>query len=184
MLRLFFGVPIPSSARDALDRIAEGVPHARWVPEDNYHVTLSYLGEVPARKLEEVEAAARAVRTQPFTLSLESVGVFPRRPPARVLWAGVRAEPLLLRLQRRIERELAELGFLPEARKFHPHVTLARLAPDASREAVSDWLAHHLSFRVAEFPVTRFHLYASVRTPGGSQYEVCSVYPLRAVGSP
>ena len=179
MARLFFGVSIPARARESLEDLAEGVPEARWVPEDNFHVTLSFLGEVPERQVQEIGDAARAVRSDPFSLQLQSVGIFPRRPPARVLWAGVRHEPRLLLLQKRLEKELFEIGFQPEKRKYHPHVTLARVGKDAPREAVSDWLAQHLGFSEEPFPVARFQLYSSEPSPGGSEYQVLCQYPIR-----
>jgi len=177
--RLFFAIGLPLRVTEQLERMAEGIPSARWVPEDNYHLTLSFLGEVPARQLRDVLDAAKAVRAEPFSLSFEGVGTFPKRPPARVLWAGLRSEPLLGLLQRRLERALKELGFGPDDRKFRAHVTLARLGREAPRGAVHDWLAEHIGFCTEPFPVTRFQLVSSVLTPGGSEYQVEGTFPLR-----
>jgi 2'-5' RNA ligase len=105
----------------------------KWVRLDGIHITLKFLGEVSAERQGEVIAAlgraGSGARTLP--LAIEGFGAFPDPSRARVVWAGVAAEPALELLQHAVEREFAPLGFPTEARTFRPHVTLGRANRDA-----------------------------------------------------
>lgn len=176
--RLFFALLPPPAAQDALDDLCEGLTEANWVAEEDFHLTLAFLGQLPGRLIADVVDVARGVRTPTFRLELESVGVFPSRGPSRVLWAGVRREQRLMSLQRVLSSELRQRGFELERRKFHPHVTLARIE-DCSPLDVSDWLARHLSFRGVGFGVFEFHLMASSHPGHGPRYVSLGRFPLR-----
>lgn len=178
MPRLFFALSLPASLSDALDDLAEGIPDARWALENDYHLTLAFLGEVPPGRRRDAEDAARRVRVAPLEIQLRGVGAFPRRPPARVLWAGIDPEPRLLTLQRRLCAELRADGFLLEQRRFHPHVTLARLDRDVPRGPVSDWLVAHMSFGPRSFRVTRFQLLESEASSGAPRYRLLQSFGL------
>jgi 2'-5' RNA ligase len=110
----------------------------KWVPPENMHVSLKFLGEVDETREAELRAALRqaaggATRSEPrsLTLHVEGFGVFPdyRRP--HVVWAGIAPDPGLELLQHAVEQAFEPLGFPTEARAFRPHVTLGRARRDA-----------------------------------------------------
>jgi 2'-5' RNA ligase len=131
-MRLFIALNLPKKERERIYRAArplrdEEMP-VRWLEPGHFHVTLKFLGEVRRERLTAVvDAVARvAVSTPPFTTTLSGFGAFPtiRRP--RVVWLGVGANPELRCLKQDLEWTLGEVGFEPETRAFHPHVTLGR----------------------------------------------------------
>lgn len=106
----------------------------RWVRPEGIHLTLQFLGNV---QVEDVPAIIRALGSAcsgvpPLTFHVAGLGCFPNPHRPRVLWVGV-DEPSgqLARLQKRVEEALEPLGFPPERRGFHPHLTLARAARNA-----------------------------------------------------
>ncbi|TDO49092.1 2'-5' RNA ligase [Kribbella sp. VKM Ac-2527] len=102
----------------------------RWAADENWHITLAFLGEVPEWKTDDLsERLERAARRQkPFDLRLSGAGAFPSVADARVLWTGVEDEANALRpLAMRTRAAANKAGVEVAGRKFNPHVTLARL---------------------------------------------------------
>ena len=112
-----------------------GIPGARWVPPENYHVTLRFIGETPAYRAEEIDLALAALQARGFSLTLAGVGTFAKAGRSTALWVGVERNPQLDHLQNKIETALQRIGLEPERRRFAPHVTLARLDNAAEGEA-------------------------------------------------
>jgi 2'-5' RNA ligase len=131
-MRLFVALNLPKKEKDRIYRAARPLRDmelpVRWIPPENFHVTLKFLGEVPEHRLEAVEAALSGVAqaTQRMDLEISGFGAFPtiRRP--RVLWVGVEPTPALRCLKQDIEWALSDCGFDRETRAFHPHLTLGR----------------------------------------------------------
>lgn len=112
----------------------------KWVPEDNLHLTLKFLGEVIDRDVPAVCQAIRNVCQQidPFALEFAGAGGFPTSDRPRVIWAGiVDGGESLISLVAALETELAKLGFKPEPRDYRPHLTLGRVK-SGSRSAGDD----------------------------------------------
>ena len=133
-LRLFVAVEIPEDVKDVVEAAfapwREAFPKARWVPRENLHVTLKFLGRTWPRLVdwvpEQVEAAATAV--SPFLARLEGVGSFPSAKRGRALWAGFADMEPIGALAAEIETALID-EFPTEKRPFHPHLTVARSDP-------------------------------------------------------
>lgn len=177
MIRLFVGLELPEDVRYALSGLCGGVPGADWVPPENLHLTLRFIGEVAESDADDVHDALMRVRAPGFALSLASVGHFSTGDELRVLWAGVdRSEPLL-QLQRNIESALVRAGQPPEQRRFRPHVTLARCTGVSVLRAQA-FLAHHALFRAGPFEIDRFTLFSSLRRAEGALYTAEADYPL------
>lgn len=167
-MRLFTALEIPQEMRARLALLGGGVPGARWVPEDNLHLTLRFIGEVDPRTADDIDAGLAAIASKPFSLALSGLGLFGERAP-RVLWAGVERNEALNALAAKIETALQRIGLAPETRKFAPHVTLAKLKnPDKGR--LRHFLQAHGGFRTQAFPVTRFVLYSSYIGHDGAEY--------------
>jgi 2'-5' RNA ligase len=169
MLRLFVGLGLPDALCDELSAMAGGVPGARWVPEENYHLTLRFIGEVPKWQAQEVDEALAAIRAPGFELTLRGVGTFGKNGRMAALWVGVEKTEGLLFLQAKVETALQRIGLEPERRRFAPHVTLARIERAAPDKAVAFVQAHNL-FRAAPVPVEGFTLYSSRLGKEGAVY--------------
>jgi 2'-5' RNA ligase len=130
-----------------------------------------------------VRSAAQAIPVKPFKLSLSGLGCFgePERPKA--LWAGIEPSDPLEELQRALSRQMVSCGFQEDARRFQPHITLARFSqPSAS---VRSLLTSYRDYSVGTMPVNFFNLFESNLTPEGSVYTVLDRFALnRQTGRP
>ena len=176
-MRLFVAIPLPEDVRLELARLSGGVPGARWTPVDNLHVTLRFIGEADGGQFADIAAALGAVDGAGFELQLASVGQFGARRRARVLWAGVGPSEALARLQGRIEAALRGTGLAPEPRKYHPHVTLARLK-GAPAERVGRYLVDHGGYESRQFTAETFVLFQSFLGQAGAIHQPEVTYPL------
>jgi 2'-5' RNA ligase len=175
MPRLFTGVEIPPAIGQALSMLRGGLPGARWIPPENYHVTLRFIGDVDDVIAQEVASLLGRVRRSPFQLHLEGLTSFGGRKPRAVV-APVAPAPALLEVQAEHERLMRRIGLEPEGRKYIPHVTLARLRDSSSRD-VAEYLSARGYFRTAAFPVSRFVLFSARESVGGGPYVVEASYP-------
>lgn len=160
MIRLFTAIELPDRARLTLAGFAGGVPGARWVPPENMHLTLRFIGEVDEPTAADLDAALAGLRAPPFDLTIAGAGGFSRGKYPAMLWAGVDANAALLHLQDRVESVLVRAGCAADGRKFTPHVTLARL-DHAPRDRVEAFIAAHALLRLAPFTVRQFTLFSS-----------------------
>ena len=176
MPRLFTGIEIPASIGQQLAMLRGGLPGARWIDPENYHLTLRFIGDVDDMVAHEAASALARVRRAPFALHLDGVTSFGGRKP-RAIVAVMAAPAALVELQAEHERLLQRPGLAPEGRKYIPHVTLARLRDSSSRQ-VADYLSTRGLFRTPEFSVERFVLFSSRNSTGGGPYVVEASYPL------
>ena len=178
MPRLFTGIEIPPDVAMSLSMLRGGLPGARWIDAENYHVTLRFIGDVDDGVAREVAATLDQVKRRAFDLHFDGLDAFGGRKPRAVV-ASVASSQALIELQAEQERLMQRLGLVPEGRKFSPHVTLARLREASSRQ-VADYLAVRGPFRSAPFQVGRFVLFSSRDSVGGGPYVVEAAYPLAA----
>lgn len=176
MHRLFVALRPPAPVRAALLDFMNGVENARWQDEAQLHLTLRYIGEVPAARAEEVAEEVGRVEMQPFPLILRGVGHFERKGAPHALWAGVAPSEQLKVLHSRVERACRSAGIAAEGRKFAPHVTLARL--NRSAGPVGGWLQRHGAFASQEWLADHMILYESHLSPKGAEYTPVIRYPL------
>ena len=175
-MRLFVALPLPDAVAQSLLMLQGGVPGARWQDREQLHLTLRFIGEVNGQDVAMLDDALAAIRAPAFPMQLHAVGQF-GGDKSHALWAGVRPNPLLAHLQRKVDTAIHRVGQAPDARKFTPHVTLARLRhPDP--EKMVEWLTYHALYTGAEFTVRAFALYSSRLTPEGGRYRIERDYPL------
>jgi len=179
-MRVFVAIGLPDFVRAELERLQNSLAVARFVPEENLHLTLRFLGEQPEKAVEEAHAALSDIHAPAFDLQLAGVGSFGKRSP-QVIYANVARCQQLLDLEKRITRSLrhADLDF--QKRRFRPHVTIARLPKMISgfeQARVHDKLADLSAFRGSHFEVNCFQLYQSILTPKGALYETLARYEL------
>ena len=159
-MRLFVALPLPDALRDALASLAGGIAGARWIPLQNMHLTLRFIGEVQSWQAQEIDDALAALRTRGFELSVAGVGTFEREGRVTTLWAGVERNERLAHLQQKIETALQRAGLPPERRRFAPHISLARVDQVAHDKAVR-WVQAHSLFRAPAVGVEHFTLFSS-----------------------
>lgn len=134
-IRAFIAIELNETVHIALrevqDRLKKAVPRGsvRWVQPEGIHLTLKFLGDIPAAQVQEIsEALMRAgANVAPFTFTVEGRGCFPDSRRPNVIWVAVTEKSgALARLQKAVEAEVSPLGYPPEGRAFRPHLTLGR----------------------------------------------------------
>jgi len=176
MPRLFTALEIPRDAALSLSLLRGGLPGARWIDVENYHLTLRFIGDVEGHVADEIANALDRIDRPSFQMTLSGVGAFGGKKPHAV-WAGVSASPDLTGLQGEIDRICQRLGLPADPRKFTPHVTLARLR-NGSPLDVAQYLSARGNFAALPFRVGRFVLMSSRDSVGGGPYIVEEAWPL------
>lgn len=183
-VRLFIGIEVPDKQKRSVERAIQelrlALPNAKWVPRENWHVTLKFLGEVPDERLGDVEQIGReaVAKTSPFPTHLTEVGSFPSKTRTRVLWIGLEdPDHTMAHLAARLEKKLGKAGFRQESRDLHPHLTLARFrVPERIKEVIEDNGPYEFDrtlFKMEEVVLFRSHL---SRT--GARYEPIERWPV------
>jgi 2'-5' RNA ligase len=175
-MRLFVALTLPDAVAQSIMLIQSGVPGARWQAREQLHLTLRFIGEVDGRDAAMLDDALAGILAPGFSLQLHGVGQFGNKQP-HTLWAGVRPNPALEHLQRKVDSAIRRVGNPQDQHKFTPHVTLARLR-GAEQGKVLEWLTHNALYTSAEFPIGAFGLYSSKLTSDGSIYRIEQEYPL------
>jgi 2'-5' RNA ligase len=176
MPRLFTGLEVPPSVAQSLSMMRGGLPGARWVDPQNYHLTLRFIGDIDDALAHEIVGMLGRVRRVAFEMRLDGLTSFGGRKPRALVASAAPIAPLM-ELQAEHERLLQRLGLDPEGRKYTPHVTLARLRESSSWQ-VADYLSARGHYRSMSFEVSRFVLFSSRASVGGGPYVIEAEYPL------
>ncbi|MFL6229599.1 MAG: RNA 2',3'-cyclic phosphodiesterase [Pyrinomonadaceae bacterium] len=187
-MRLFCAVELPADVRARAAahaaRLRESLTTARqvsWEREEKLHLTIKFFGDVaPARCDQLVGAVGRAAaRVAPFEARLAGAGVFPSHSRPSVLWLGVvGADDSLAALHAAVEEECARESFPHDTRRFHPHVTLARVRAASAGTRDLARLHEELGFEPVSFNVGELVLLRSELGARGSTYTAVSRHAL------
>jgi len=177
--RVFFAIPLPETVRVAVAEMqAERLAGARWTWPEQMHLTLRFLGDVEAERVERLARRVREIRVEAFPLPIEGIGVFPPRGRPKVLWAGVGSgHPRLYQLRQRLDDALLAEGVEADLRAFVPHITLARLE-GAKPAAVAAYLKRRRLYQGPLFQADRFVLFESRLGPEGARHIPVESFPL------
>jgi RNA 2',3'-cyclic 3'-phosphodiesterase len=176
MPRLFTGIEIPAEIGERLALLRGGLPGARWIDKENYHLTLRFVGDIDRIVADDIADALTRVNRFGFTLTFDGIGSLGTRKPHAIV-ARVQPTRSLLELQAEQERLMQRIGLPPEQRKYTPHITLARLRGASGRD-IAEYLTLRGGFFSAAFEVSRFVLFSSRNSVGGGPYIVEEAYPL------
>lgn len=181
-LRLFIAIELTAEVHAALASVQDDLrrrlpPKAvRWTNPDGIHLTLKFLGDTPADRVEAIAQAMTAAARgfTPFSFTVAGFGCFPNPRRANVLWAGVPQAPReLAGLQRATDLQLTRLGYDKEARPFSPHLTLGRVnkaISSADREKLAGVITQTEVGTLGIVPVDCVILFQSDLQPGGAVY--------------
>jgi 2'-5' RNA ligase len=189
-IRSFISIPvtaeITSSATKIVRKLKPLDDSIKWVPLDNLHLTLKFLGEVDNV---EVPAVCKAIRkvtdlVEPFELIFSGTGGFPNRQKPRIVYAGV-SDPTgsLVALVNGLEKQLADLGFKPEPRDYTPHLTLGRTRSNSRRAGDELVVAMEQmgDIPLGQMIVDELHLMASFLDKAGPTYQVMDTIELEPI---
>ena len=176
-MRLFIAIELPDEIKRLLGRMRTEIPGSRWVPMEQIHLTLAFLGEVDDATLKLLTAELASIQAPGFRLCFSATGCFPDRRRPRVLWVGLEPEPLLNNLASLVRKAVLACNIPQEERPFSPHITLARLKFPATRE-VAPFLDQPQKDGLPPIGVREFILFQSRLTPRGAVHTAINVFPL------
>lgn len=193
-IRLFIAIDLTAEIRQSLLAVQANLrrqlpPKAvRWTNPDGIHLTLKFLGDTPADRVEAIAQAltAAAGSFAPFRFTVAGFGCFPSPRRANVLWVGVPEVPKeLAGLQRATDLQLTRLGYDKETRPFSPHLTLGRVdksISSADREKLAAVIARTEVGVLGTVPVSQVILFQSDLRPGGAVYKALARADLAGTG--
>jgi 2'-5' RNA ligase len=188
-IRSFIAIELSEEAKRGLARLRRELEKdehkfVKWVDPGGIHLTLKFLGNIPAQRVAEItkamEKAAQGI--SPFRLEISGLGAFTSLKQVRVFWVGIGGElDKLSRLQQSIDSALAALRFAKEERPFMPHLTLARIregASPAERRSFGELVGSTVFEDKYPVEVEAIRLMRSQLTPAGAIYSCLSVVGL------
>ena len=173
-MRIFIAVDLPQEIRKALGEVQRELrpktSTTRWVAPESIHITLKFIGEIPEKRLEDINTALTGLTWKPFTVTVHGVGFFPGMRSPRVFWAGMEA-PTLRGLTEQLDTRMERFGFEREKRAFRPHITLARAKDSRIDSSLVSAAAQYEDHDFGSFTVDRMFLFRSTLKPSGAAYE-------------
>lgn len=175
--RLFVAIDFPKKIKDqiynAIKHFNKRTPEIRWEKKENLHLTLKFLGYCQKDEVKKIHQSLYniVVKTQSFLFEFDDFGYF-LHPYNLIFWLGIRPTQSLMRLQQKVNTSLVSVGFKSEKRRFHPHVTLARIKKPEPvkfwKEKAMEMLKQKIS--IDAFIVDKIVLMQSTLTREGSIY--------------
>lgn len=184
-IRTFVAVQLPQEIHRRLAKIV-GVlsgsgADVKWVAEDNFHVTMKFLGPVEQDHIPEVLRAIGSSLSglAPFDLQLTDLGAFPRITHPSVIWAGISTGSKDLKtIAARLEAAMEPLGFKRESREFSAHVTLGRVRSMRGSEQLRASMERLRNEEIGHFTVQRIAVMKSDLKPSGPVYTPIAEFEL------
>jgi 2'-5' RNA ligase len=181
VIRAFIAVDLSLEILEGIEQVSRDLRSSlkdipiRWVPVENIHLTLKFLGNVSTANLEILKDILGKVVSShsECDISVGGIGAFPKPHNPRVIWVGMEVSQELVTLQRDIEIETARLGYSREHRPFSPHLTFGRVSRNASAQDVHAIAKILENFKVGFLGATRLktvYLYRSDLRPDGAVY--------------
>lgn len=179
MPRLFVALPVPDEIADDLIALQSGVPDARWVPPENFHVTLCFAGEVQGAVMRDLEEELSDIAGPRFAVAIAGVEQFSSGRQPRALVATVARSDRLDWLHQKVATVARNCGIEIDRRKFRPHVTLAYFGNGAETgHHLAQFMASHSTFKAGPWVADHFALYSSRPGRSGSIYTKEAAYRL------
>ena len=181
VIRSFIAMDFPDEILAQLEKTAialkKRLPNfpVRWVPTNNIHLTIRFLGNVSKSNIEILKNILenQAKNFEPFEVSVGGLGAFPSKHKPKVLWVGLETNDDMIELKNNIDAEVARLGYAREKRGFSPHLTLGRISRNANLNEIieiGDIISKTKVGFLGATRINQIHLYQSILKPSGAVY--------------
>jgi 2'-5' RNA ligase len=177
LIRSFLAIEIPRLIQKKIEEVQEDLQLSeadiRWVNPEKIHLTLKFFGNIEESRIEPiVKSIERPIQSSaPFSLKVRGLGAFPHLKNPRVIWVGlVDGNEVLAYFQKQLEEELEKIGFEPEERAFHPHLTLGRMKSSKGKAELVGRMERYKEEEFGDFKVERIILFKSDLRPTGPIY--------------
>ncbi len=181
VIRAFVAIDLPPEVLQCLDDVSQQLRHelgeasVRWVPVENIHLTLKFLGDVSESNIDMLTDFLQSIvsNVKQFEISVGGLGAYPKPHRPRVIWVGVEAPPELMIAQRSVESEISRLGYARERRPFNPHLTIGRVSRHSTNQDIrniADVIKTQTVGYLGSARVMAFHIYRSDLKSSGAIY--------------
>ncbi|MBI3909965.1 MAG: RNA 2',3'-cyclic phosphodiesterase [Armatimonadetes bacterium] len=183
-IRAFIALPVPEALHPAIIRVQEslaGAGDVRWIPPENWHLTLKFLGNISEDRLRRLTDLLEKVSNScsQFVIELGGIGAFPNLRRPQIVWLGVREGGTAIReLAEAAESAGAQVGFPREKRAFHAHTTLGRVHSPRGLEELARRLEQVPDEPLGSWQARDLVLMRSTLLPSGAVYSVLRRFPL------
>ncbi len=176
LLRCFIAIEIPEtikkSVADIIGSLKKSGSDVKWVPDENIHITLQFLGETEESIIPDIKEALYKILApySPFYIKIADVGCFPSGRRPRIIWVGMEESQPLINIYKDISGEMVKFGYQKEERGFTPHLTIGRVK---SNRNMGELLSKLEEFKITDFPdfeVRNITLMKSELKPSGAKY--------------
>jgi len=181
MLRAFIAVEIDEQSKqkvlELVSCLKKSCADVKWLDETQMHLTLKFLGGVPADKINGISEALSGISGafESFPITLSGIGVFPDLKHPAVLWLGVdKGAESLETLNDKIENALEKIGFQKEKRKFKPHLTLGRVKSSKNMPGLLKLIGNTSFEHKEDIKINELSLFQSALNPKGAIYNKLS----------
>ncbi|MFO7559344.1 MAG: RNA 2',3'-cyclic phosphodiesterase [Desulfobacterales bacterium] len=164
---------IPGFIREIQKKLKQRGIKLKWVLPENVHLTLKFLGDIPCDRIDSIETAIKvsAEGMRPISLLAGSIGVFPNASRPRVVWIGIDGEiGILAGFQKKLDENLAHLGFQAETRTYKGHLTIGRVRKAPDPENLKTAIRDFFDYKTEPFHVDEVILFQSDLKPEGAVY--------------
>ncbi len=181
--RLFVAAEIPEAIVEEIislrNEVFDATNRVKWEPKEKYHITLKFLGDTSDVLIPQIkESLSRTFETwHKVPTAFTRFGVFFRNGAPKILWAGFEPTEDLIGIHAEVEEALTEFGFDKEKRRFHPHLTIARLKGFEPIEKINE--LRRLEFSKKPFEIGNIILFKSELKPSGSVYSEIENFELK-----
>jgi 2'-5' RNA ligase len=177
LIRSFLAIELPKPILRKIEEVQGDLrlTHAdvRWVSPEKIHLTLKFFGSIEESRIDSIFKSIEEPiqNTLPFSLKVRGVGAFPQMRNLRVIWMGlVEEREAFSSLQKQIEAQLEKIGFQPEDRSFHPHLTLGRMRSSRGKGNLVGRIEKYKEEEFGDLRVERVVLFKSDLKPSGPIY--------------
>jgi len=174
LIRSFLAIELPRTILKKIEEVQGDLrlsrADVRWVNPEKIHLTLKFFGNIDESRIDPIVKSIEGPvqNISPFTLSVRGMGAFPHFKNPRVIWVGlVDGKGVLVSFQKEVEKELGKIGFEPEDRAFHPHLTLGRVKSNRGRDELVGRMEKFREEEFGDFQVERVVLFKSDLRPSG-----------------
>lgn len=174
--RLFIAIELPPHARGFLSSLHKPITGAKWTALDNPHLTLRFIGNIEPDAINAMIKRLEDIKLSEFCLDIDRLGLF-KRPGRSVLWAGLKPCAELTHLKQEIDFALQEsIGLEPEDKRFHPHITLARIKKPVWPE-LDAYVKQNIIRENCRFKADGFILFKSQLSASGAKHTPLAIFP-------
>ncbi len=149
--------------------------HIRWTNFNKMHITVEFLGEVNRNGLDAILLATENTATEikPFDIRLDKIVLGPNSAQARMFWVIIYIDSYLMKFEKLMNENLKRNNFIPEAREFKPHITLARARGNQLKGKQTNIALTNLRFRAESVEVIESQLHL-----GGARHKIVESFRL------